>query len=357
MTTPHSRTDRSRFVLAALAVAAVLGSTSVLRADDVSLIPGSTVKQAIGGRVRGTVEKETPTEVVVTLGTNTTTVPTDQIVSIRYDGQSANFQLGESRETTGLLAEAADYFKKAAAESAGRPFPQQAALFHEAQALGELSLVEPERAKEARGKLEKFIQSYPGGRHIAAAREALARLQIHSGDYAGAEATIATLSRMPKTGDRAAVLRTRVLAKQGKHEEAIAALDALIASAPKGSEKQRAALLAKAESLAATKKFKEAETLLREVIKGSPAEDAASQAPAYNTLGDCLRAANKPQEAQFAYLHTDMLYNKDKEEHPRALAGIAAVCRQLKQDARADEFTQRLKQEYPRSSWNRSPSP
>ena len=111
-----------------------------------------------------------------------------------------------------------------------------------------------------------------------------------------------------------------MLAKQGKHDEAIAELDRLIASSPKGSERQRAAMLAKAESLAAMKKFKEAETLVREVIQGSPAEDAASQAPAYNTLGDCLRAANRPKDALIAYLHTDLLYSKDKEEHPRALA-------------------------------------
>ena len=57
-----------------------------------------------------------------------------------------------------------------------------------------------------------------------------------------------------------------------------------------------------------------------------------------------------------AYLHTDMLYSKDKEEHPRALHGITTAFRQLKQDARADEFAQRLKQEYPRSVWTRTPT-
>ena len=51
-----------------------------------------------------------------------------------------------------------------------------------------------------------------------------------------------------------------------------------------------------------------------------------------------------------------MLYSKDKEEHPRALHEIAALFRQLKQDARADEFAQRLKQEYPRSPWTRTPT-
>ena len=99
------------------------------------------------------------------------------------------------------------------------------------------------------------------------------------------------------------------------------------------------------------KQFPKAETLLREVIQANPPEDAAAQAPAYNTLGDCLRAANRPKDALLAYLHTDLLYSKDKEEHPRALHQIVELYRQLKQDGRADEFAQRLKQEYPRSPW------
>jgi tetratricopeptide (TPR) repeat protein len=349
-----SRIARLRTARAALCAAAALGIASILRADDVSLVPGTTVKQAIGGRVRGTVQSESPTEVVVTLGTNTVTVPTDQIVSIRYDGQSANFQLGETREAAGQLAEAAELFKKAATESAARPFPHQAALFREAKVLSDLAAVEPDRVKEANDKLNQYIRSYPAGRHIAAAREALARLQLNRGDFAGAEATITALARMPRAGERAAVLRTRVLAKQGKHDQAIAELDRLIASSPKGSARQRAAMLAKAESLAAIRKYKESESLVRQVIQENPPEDADSQAPAYNTLGDCLRAANRPKDALIAYLHTDLLYSKDKEEHPRALQGISAVFRQLKQDARADEYAQRLRQEYPRSAWNRA---
>lgn len=343
---------RWQAVVAACALSSCITSSAC--ADDVVLLPGNTVKQAIGGRVRGAVQSESPTEVVVTVGANSVTVPTDQISSIRYDGQSASFLIAETREAAGQLTEAAELFKKAATDSAGRPFPHQAALFREAQVLGDLALVEPERATEARGKLELFVKTYPASRHIASAREALARLQINTGDFAGAETTIASLARSPKTADRAAVLKTRVLARQGKHAEAIVELDKLIESSPKNSPRQRAAMLAKAESLAATKKFKEAETLARQVILGSPAEDAASQAPAYNTLGDCLRAANKYKEALLAYLHTDLLYSKDKEEHPRALSGIAAMFRQLKQDARADDFSQRLKQEYPRSVYNRS---
>ena len=44
----------------------------------------------------------------------------------------------------------------------------------------------------------------------------------------------------------------------------------LIAGASKGSEKLRAAQLAKAESLAAMKDFTKAEALLRDVIQATP---------------------------------------------------------------------------------------
>ncbi len=215
----------------------------------------------------------------------------------------------------------------------------------------DLALTEPDRVKEAKDKLTRFVSTYANGRHIASARACLARLQLSTGDFQGAEATIAELSKNPRTAERGAVLHTKILAKQGKHAEAVAELDRLIAAYPKGSERQRAAMLAKAESLAGMKEFKEAEKLVRQVIQANPAEDAAAQAPAYNTLGDCLRAANQPKDALLAYLHTDLLYSKDKEEHPKALYQIAALFRQLKQDGRADDFTQRLRQEYPRSSW------
>ncbi len=320
-------------------------------ADEVVLVPGATVKQAIGGRVRGQVQSESPTEVVVALGNSTTSVPTDQIVSIRYDGQPATIQLGETRESAGQLAEAADLFKKAAAEAADRPYVMQMALFREASALADLALVEPDRVKDAKDKLTRFVRTYPKSRHIIPAREDLARLQLGTGDFAGAEATIADLAKLPRAADRAAVLRAKVFARQGRHDDAISELDRLIATFPDRSVGQREARLAKAESLVGLKKFKEAETLVRQVIAAAPAEDVAAQSAACNTLGDCLRADNRPKEALLAYLHTDLLYSKDKQEHPRALFYIEKLFRQLKQDGRADEYGQRLRQEYPRSQW------
>src|SRR5262249_33069313 len=145
------------------------------RADDVNLVSGAHLEQAIGGRVRGQGQSESATEVTVALGANVTKVPTELIQSIRYDGQSAAFALGEARESGGQLAEAAEQFKKAAAESAGKPYPLQAALFREAEVLTELAAIEPDKIKEARDKLTKFNREYPNSRHTLGARVCLAK--------------------------------------------------------------------------------------------------------------------------------------------------------------------------------------
>jgi len=204
---------------------------------------------------------------------------------------------------------------------------------------------------EATAKLQKFVQTYPTARQLGPARTELARLHLKAGDYASADREIAELAKLPGEADHAAVLTTKVLQNQGKYQESITELDRLIAKFSENSASRRSARLAKAESLAGLKKFDEAEKLVREVIQANPPENAAVQAPAYNTLGDCLREANRPKDALIAYLHTDLLYAKNKEEHPRALFQISQLFRRLKQDSRADEVWERLKHDYPRSSW------
>jgi tetratricopeptide (TPR) repeat protein len=357
MNTGFDRKPATRLVVLTLAVGMTIAADRAAADDVVNLIVGTTVKQAIGRQVRGQIQSESASEVVVQLGATTITVPADQVLSIRYDRQSVSFPIAESREAAGLLPEAAELFRTAAADPNAEPLAVRAAQFREAEVLTDLALIEPERTKEAKDKLSKFVRQYPNSRQIAPAQECAARLQLSAGDFTGAASTIAALAKIPNFGDRAAVLRTKLLAKQGKNAEAVADLDRLITNYPKASEQRRAAVLAKAENLVALKKFKDAEALVREAIAASPAEDATAQAAAYNTLGDCLRAANRPKDALLQYLHTDLLYAKNKEEHPRALYHIQSLFRELKEDGRADEYAQRLKQEYPRSPWLKAKEP
>ncbi len=329
---------------------ALLLSGTVL-ADEVVLIPGSTFKQATGGRVRGSIQSESATDVAVKLGANTINVPTDQILSVHYDGQPASMALAETNESTGQFEKAADLYKKAATEASAKPLIEQAALYKQAALTAEGALADPGKAAGAVTLLDAFVKAYPSGRNTGAALENLARLQMQKNDYASVEKTIASIEKLPHGADRAAVLRARISAKKGEHEKALAELDKLIKSSAEGTSRRRDAQLAHAESLVGLKKYTDAETEVRGVIKALPAEDVASQSIAYNTLGDCLRAAGRPKDALLAYLHTDVLYSKDKEQHPRALFQIEQLWRQLKRDDRADEVHAKLKQDYPQSPW------
>src|SRR4051794_37642967 len=144
-------TSRRMQTAGSMVVALLLSATAW--ADEIVLIPGSTIK-APGGRVRGQIQSESPTEVVIQLGARDQTVPTDQIDSIRYDGQPPSMTLAESRESGGALAEAADLYKKAVSEAQDKPFILQAAQYHQARALADLALADPERVAEAAALLE-----------------------------------------------------------------------------------------------------------------------------------------------------------------------------------------------------------
>lgn len=333
-----------------LTLSLTLAAASAARADLINLIPGSTIKSP-GGVVRGTVVAESSTEVTVKVGATNQAVPVSQIASIRYDGRPGNLDLAAARESSGNFAEAADLYKKGAAEAAAKPFIAEDALFSQARVTADLGLTDPAKTDSAIVLLEGFVKEHVNGRHLLPALESLAKLQLQKGSYDAVTQTIDRLSKIPQTADRASVLRARVASRKGEHLAAIAEFDRLIADGPEGSVKRRDAQLAKAESLVALKKYSEAETLVRGVIKGAPPEDMTTQAAAHNTLGDCLRAAGRPKDALYAYLHTDLLFFKDKEQHPKALARIIQTWQELKRPDRADETLERLKQEYPKSPY------
>jgi tetratricopeptide (TPR) repeat protein len=330
---------------------------AVVRADTIRLVPGSSVK-AVGGQLQGQVTSETPTEVKIKVGGGEQIVPVDQIESVSYDGASPSYTLAESRRNAGLDAEAAELFQKAVAESKGKALLERAAQFGRAETLAGLALVDPSKSAEAVAALEPLTKGGTGGRQLGPALLLLIRLHLAAGDTEAASAALADLTaRVPWAAGRAGVLKAKIQGRKGEHDAALAELDALIAASPKDSSAAREAMLAKAESLAATKKFAEAEATVRSVIEQAGAEDAAIQAEAYNTLGDCLRAAGRPKDALRAYLRTDILYSSAKDEHARALANIVEIWRELKQDARAADVLEQLKQQYPQSPYLKAKTP
>jgi tetratricopeptide (TPR) repeat protein len=326
--------------------------TGLLRADDVELVPDSTIKTP-GNRIRGQITAETPAAVKIKPGVGAEqSIPVDQIKAISYDNTTPSFTLAQTRENAGMLTEAIDLYKRALTEASGKPFVAEAARFARARILADAALADPARADAAIAELDAAIKAHPNSRHLGPTLIQLIRLELQKGNAARAQAALGELkSKVPWATTSAAVLEARLLSKAGKNDQAIAKLDQIIKGAEKGSVQAREALLAKSEALVAAQKYDEAAAAVRQVIEQSPAEDDRVQALAHNTLGDAYRAAGRPKDALLEYLKTDILYDGNKEQHPRALAQIAQLWRELKQDARADETIEKLRQQYPQSPY------
>ena len=342
-------------ILAVSAIAALLAASAMSGAwaDQVTLVEGHTFKASsvVGGRVNGDITKETASAVTVNANGTAVTIPIDQIERVVYADEPAVMVAARSRTD---LTKAVDEFQKAAAEAKGKPLVEQAALFGQYRAVANLALGDPSRVDASIAQLQKFVKTYSDSRHKAEALELLVRLQSQKNDLAGAKQSAADLGKIAWSADHAKVLDARLATKtadSGQLDSALTSLNGLI-QASKNAAVKRDAMVAKAEVLAAQKKFPEAEAAAKQVSAEADPDDGKTQAIAFNTLGDCLLAADKPKDAILAYLRTDLLYrNADKEQHARALAQIAKIWRMLKQDARATEVIGQLKAQYPSSPW------
>lgn len=341
----------TRRLVPALLAGLILASAPALRADTVRLLPDATIK-APGGQFSGQITAETPTDVKIKTALGEQTVPLNQIDAIEYDAATPSLTLAESRMNVGAVSEAIDLYSKAIAEAKGKTFVERAAQYGKASALADLALADPSKLDEAIASLGSFIQANGNSRQLGPALESMIQLNLIKGDVSRAQNALDELAaKVPTATARAAVLKARILGKKGQHDQAIQELDRLIAQAPKGSAQSREAMLAKSENLVALKKFSDAEQVVRQVIEQAPPEADNIQAEAHNTLGDCLKAAGDKKGALLAYLRTDILFDSDKEQHPRALSQIAQMWRALGEDARADEVIDRLRQLYPQSPY------
>jgi tetratricopeptide (TPR) repeat protein len=114
-----------------------------------------------------------------------------------------------------------------------------------------------------------------------------------------------------------------------------------------------AAQVGKAKCLLELDRAKDAVRMLNDAIDRAPAENNQIYAIAYNALGGAYLKMKQPDDALYAYLHVDVLYNQSPEQHAEALFHLKDLWAQLKKPERAKEAAETLKTRYPSSPWNK----
>jgi tetratricopeptide (TPR) repeat protein len=294
-------------------------------------------------------------------------VPANQIVTIYFDSghppvkkalDSARKDIAEKKQ----YAEGLKSLAKIKPDEINSPELKQDYEFYAALANAKLFFGGEEKIQDVRKAMLDFVQGNPNSYHLLEASEILGDLLVAEGSYVQAEGYYGKLAKTswPETKMKAGVLIGRTQLKQNKFEEAEKSFQSVLNNMDiKGREADElrlAALLGKANVLVGLDKAKEAVEMLNQIIQKHDSEDAEPMAYAYNALGNAYRKLGNPNEAKFAYLHTDQLYSSVPDAHAEALANLVEIWTELRKPERAVEARRTLEKLYKNSPWAKGES-
>jgi TolA-binding protein len=324
----------------------------------------------------GTIRQESPLGVKLeTKKDKFEEIPTEKIANIYYDkaGSFGAFKADQAVNTAKpdarpkALAEAIKAYENLLSKldektpkGARRHFE-----FRHAFLIAEASQDDPGKVPLAVEKLKSFRDKYPDGWQITTCIRLLGKMQIATGDYAGAEETYRTLSKLElpdevKNEGELMAARVRLEAPDTSKIDAAqfsqmsTTLSALASKLGKDTRNGIRARISQAECLAhlgelekeEKKKngyFDQAEKELQSIIDQT--KDKSIKAQAYNTLGYGFYLKKEYSKARWAFLWVDVVYRQDREEHAKALYYLDLVFTQLNESERAQACRETLQNE------------
>ncbi|MCS6852591.1 MAG: tetratricopeptide repeat protein [Gemmataceae bacterium] len=340
-----------------LLVAIPLFAVGVARGQDEVRYFDRTKKAEV--TVTGTIQEESPGRIVIKSATagGGREIPAGDVIDVVYQVRPAltlDYRRARTKEAALEKAEEAkrvDALKEALKEYtdfAGKVADVKPLARHIDYKITRLKLLlaaeDPNQADAALSALADFKKKHPGGWQIVHVSRLLASLQEEKGDYLEAAATFDELAKTPGISReiqqecelRAAQALTR--AKRFKEAETRLrnSLRSLSATDPQATRVQ----IFLAQCQAGNGQLQEAVNDLTAII--DKVSDPQLKAMAYNTLGDCYLLAGRSKDALWSYLWVDVIYHQDKTEHARAMAQLAKLFEERQDEARAKEYRERL---------------
>jgi TolA-binding protein len=237
--------------------------------------------------------------------------------------------------------------------------------FRHAYLIAEQAQGDPAKLPLAIEKLKAFRDKYPDGWQITTCIHLLGKLQIDTGDYAGAEETYRALTKIEvpeEVKHEGELLAARVRLEAPDTSKITAAqfdqmsktLGALAGKLGKDSRNGIRARISQAEcrahlgELEADEKkkntfFDQAEKELRSIVDQT--KDKGVKAQAYNTLGYSYYLKKEYSKARWEFLWVDVVYRQDREEHAKALYYLDLVFSQMNENERAQACRDLLQSE------------
>jgi tetratricopeptide (TPR) repeat protein len=311
-----------------------------------------------GQPVSGRLGEMTKDKVVLQTSTTSKEFGTNEIKYVQLPGEPRDLIEARNAVGEGHYEQAIDWLNKIPPPQLANDAVRQDADYYRALASARLAINGAGDPRAAGTALLDYLKANADSYHFYEANETAGDLLMALGRYDQAPTYYRELANAPWPDYklRSAVELGRVLQAQGKYDEAIRQFDTALNTDTKGKAVEMqlmAARVGKAKCLEKLDRAKEAVDLLTTAIEQAPAENNQTYATAYNALGDAYLKLKQPQEALYAYLHVDVLYNQLPEQHAEALYHLKDLWTQLNKPDRAKEAAETLKSRYASSPWNK----
>jgi hypothetical protein len=204
------------------------------------------------------------------------------------------------------------------------------------------------RRDAALAALNDYKTNFLGGWETVPALQMLASLQVDKGDAEAASQTYSALAEVsgltPEMKLQSQMQASRLLLRAQKFADAERKLTQVEAALPRDDPQRTFVEVYLMQSrIAQNSKLEGIDKKLDQIIRTN--KDDHLLAVAHNALGDYYRAKNEKERAFWEYCKVDVLYDRDKEEHAKALYYLAQLFGEAPRNdrERAEECRTRLK--------------
>lgn len=330
----------------------VATATPALAVDEV-------IRQSASESVRGTISKLSKNEVTVESIGRSTAVPATDIAAVRWDGEPPQLNITRTRENNGDLDFALESYREIQGQIASdKPNLKTDVEFLIARTLAKKAISDSTTKDAAVKALNAFVNSHADNFRYYDAIGWLGRVHLAAGDIEAAKADYGKLAQspLPEVTMSAQNALARIKLEQDDLAGASADFDAVLAqnaASPAAAQQKFAAELGKALVLGKQGNHEEAVKTFDSVITKASPDNAPVQAEAFLYKGSSLEALGREQDALLAFLHVDILFPDQPEEHAEALYHLTKLWAVAGKAERSAEARRRLTEQYPASEWTK----
>lgn len=335
--------------IASLCCAAIAGVTETTRAQD-RIFPEK------GAALSGVINELDREKIVIEVRGTPQNVAVNEIAKIVFEGEPSNMGRARDLARQGQYEQAREEFEKVDAESLKNENAKKDLAFYLAYCNGKLALAGKGDKAAAVKALVAFDKDNPNSYHYWETSQLLGQL---AGSMARYDNALSFYKRMGESSfgevkNQGKYQEGFTLLLQGKVAEAKGVLEPLAgmtASNPKDVRLKQLADVALAQCTLQAGDAAAALAKINEWIAKGDSTDVELYGKLYNAQGSCYQKLGKTNEAVLAYLHTDLLFSGDAENHAEALYYLSQLWPTLNEAQRATEAKSRLTTTYAGSVW------